>query len=122
MEALKSDFNECQEHTEYHQEKFKHVQAKLIDRIKKCKELNHKCVMIASQLAESREFKLKGMEGEAIKADLITKKDEIRALRTKLDKERDRMNQLTKRYEVSEKHKNQIDTNNITLNRKNCCL
>jgi predicted transcriptional regulator len=57
-----------------------------------------------------------------LKADLAAKKIEIRTLKVKFDKEREKVKQLTKNLEVSEKHKEQIDTNNNTLNRNNMLL
>jgi uncharacterized protein (DUF3084 family) len=43
-------------------------------------------------------------------------------LKAKLDKEREKVKQLTEMLEASEKHKEQIDTNNNTLNRNNMLL
>jgi len=122
LEALKADFNDYQENAEYNQDKFLHVQAELMDRIKKYDELNKKCVMVESRLAELQEFKRKGKEEEVVKADLATKKNEIRMLKAKLDREREKVKQLTEKLEASEKHKEQIDTNNNTLNRNNMLL
>ncbi|KAL9376375.1 hypothetical protein Peur_030496 [Populus x canadensis] len=119
LEALKADFNGYQENVE---DKFLHVQAELLDRIEKYDELNKKYVMRESRLAELQEFERKGNEEEVLKADLAAKKIEIRTLKVKFDKEREKVKQLTKRLEVSEKHKEQIDTNNHTLNRNNMLL
>ena len=117
LEALKADFDGYQENVEYNQDKFLHVRAELLDRIEKYDELNKKYMMTESRLAELQEFERKGNEEEVLKADLAAKKVEIRMLKVKLDKEREKVKQLTKRLEVSEKHKEQIDTNNNTLNR-----
>ena len=122
LEALKADFDGYQENVEYNQDKFLHVRAELLDRIEKYDELNKKYMMIESRLAELQEFERKGNEEEVLKADLAAKKVEIRMLKVKLDKEREKVKQLTKRLEVSEKHKEQIDTNNNTLNRNNMLL
>jgi chromosome segregation ATPase len=117
LEALKADFNGYQENVEYNQDKFLHIQAELLDRIEKYDELNKKYMMRESRLAELQEFKRKGNEEEVLKADLAAKKIEIRTLKVKFDKEREKVKQLTKKLEISEKHKEQIDTNNNTLNR-----
>jgi len=122
LEALKADFNDYQENVEYNQDKFLHVQAELLDRIEKYDELNKKYMMIESRLAELQEFERKGKEEEVVKADLAVKKNEIRMLKVKFDKEREKVKQLTEKLEVSEKHKEQIDTNNNTLNRNNMLL
>jgi len=122
LEALKADFDGYQENVEYNQDKFLHVRAELLDRIEKYDELNKKYMMTESRLAELQEFERKGNEEEVLKADLAAKKVEIRMLKVKLDKEREKVKQLTKRLEVSEKHKEQIDTNNNTLNRNNMLL
>jgi phenylacetate-coenzyme A ligase PaaK-like adenylate-forming protein len=42
LEALKSNFNECKGNVEYYQDKFARVQAKLMDKVKKYKDLNKK--------------------------------------------------------------------------------
>jgi hypothetical protein len=122
LEALKADFNDYQENAEYNQDKFLHIQTELMDRIKKYDELNKKCVMVESRLAELQEFERKGKEEEVVKADLATKKNEIRMLKAKLDREREKVKQLTEKLEASEKHKEQIDTNNNTLNQNNMLL
>jgi hypothetical protein len=119
LEALRADFNDYQENVE---DKFLHVQAELLDRIEKHDELNKKYMMRESRLAELQEFERKGNEEEVLKAELAAKKIEIRTLKVKFDKEREKVKQLTKRLEVSEKHKEQIDTNNNTLNRNNMLL
>jgi len=46
----------------------------------------------------------------------MTKKNEIRVLRVKLDKEREIVNHLSENMEASKKHENQINTNNNVLN------
>jgi len=119
LEALKADFNGYQENIE---DKFLHVQAELLDRIEKYDKLNKKYMTREIRLAELQEFERKGNEEEVLKADLAAKKIEVRTLKVKFDKEREKVKQLTKKLEVSEKHKEQIDTNNHTLNRNNMLL
>jgi chromosome segregation ATPase len=119
LEALKADFNGYQENVE---DKFLHVQAELLDQIEKYDKLNKKNMTREIRLAELQEFERKGNEEEVLKADLAAKKIEIRTLKVKFDKEREKVKQLTKKLEVSEKHKEQIDTNNNTLNRNNMLL
>ena len=99
-----------------------HVQAELLDRIERYDELNKKYMMMESRLAELQEFERKGKEEEFVKANLVAKKNEIRMLKMKFDKEREKVKQLTEKLEASEKHKEQIDTNNNTLNRNNMLL
>ena len=122
LEALKADFNDYQENVGFNQDKFLHVQAELLDRIERYDELNKKYVMMESRLVELQEFERKGKEEELVKADLVAKKNEIRMLKVKFDKEREKVKQLTERLKASEKHKEQIDTNNNTLNRNNMLL
>ena len=88
LEALKADFNGYQENIE---DKFLHVQAELLDRIEKYDELNKKYIMRESRLAELQEFERKGNEEEVLKADLAAKKIEIRTLKVKFDKEREKV-------------------------------
>ena len=90
LEALKADFNGYQENVE---DKFLHVQAELLDRIEKYDELNKKYMTRESRLAELQEFKRKGNEEEVMKADLAAKKIEIRTLKVKFDKEREKVKQ-----------------------------
>jgi chromosome segregation ATPase len=106
LEALRSDFNDCQENTEYNQDKFMHIQAELLDRIEKYEKLNKKCLMIESRLVDAQEFENKEKEDEVVKDDRMTKKNKIRMLRAKCDKEREMVNHLTKKLEALEKHKN----------------
>lgn len=55
LETLGVNFNDWQEEAEYHQDKSMRIQAELVDKIKKYKGLNNKCVMIESQLAKAWE-------------------------------------------------------------------
>ena len=89
LEALKADFNDYQENVEFNQDKFLHVQAELLDRMERYDELNKKYVMMESRLVELQEFERKGKEEEIVKADLTAKKNEIRTLKVKFDKERE---------------------------------
>jgi predicted RNase H-like nuclease (RuvC/YqgF family) len=99
LEALKADFNGYQENVE---DKFLHVQAELLDRIEKYDKLNKKYMTREIRLAELQEFERKGNEEEVLKADLAAKKIEVRTLKVKFDKEREKVKQLTKKLEVSE--------------------
>ena len=119
LETLRSNFNDWQEDAEYHQDKFMHIQAELVDKIEKYKGLNNKYVMIESQLAKAREevmVESKRKKVEVVRADLMTKKNAIRVLRVKLYKEQEMVNHLSENMEASKKHENQIDTNNNALN------
>ena len=122
LEALKADFTNYQENVEFNQNKFSHVQAELLNQIERYDELNKKYVMMESRLAELQEFERKGKEEELVRADLVAKKNEIRMLKVKFDKEREKAKQLTEKWEASEKHKEQINTNNNTLNQNNMLL
>ena len=42
LEAMKSNFNECKGNVEYYQDKFARVQANLMDKVEKYKDLNKK--------------------------------------------------------------------------------
>ena len=59
---------------------------------------------------------------EAVEAELTIKENEIRTLRTKLGKEREKVKHLDKKLALIEKHKDQIDANNISLNKTNMLL
>jgi hypothetical protein len=96
LEALKADFNGYQENVE---DKFLHVQAELLDRIEKYDKLNKKYMTREIRLAELQEFERKGNEEEVLKADLAAKKIEVRTLKVKFDKEREKVKQLTKKLE-----------------------
>ena len=113
--ALKTEHNECRDNIEYYQEKFAEVQCELRDRIEKYEELYKKYVMSESRLVEP-------VKDEGIKAELVIKEDEIRTLKTKLDKEREKMKHMDEKLALIEKHKDQIDANNTSLNRTNMLL
>jgi chromosome segregation ATPase len=94
LEALNIDFNDCQGNTKYYREKFAQVQVELMDRIGKYKELSKKYVELESQLTEfaKEESKKKGVE--AVEAKLAAKRNEMKVLRIKLDKEREKVKYL----------------------------
>ena len=52
----------------------------------------------------------------------MVKKNEIKVIRIKLDKEREKLKYLEEKLVAMEKHKDQLDTNNTTLNRTNMLL
>jgi hypothetical protein len=64
LEALKSNFNDCQENTEHHQEKFKHVQEELMDRNNT---LNQNNLLLMEKMAKID----KQMDEAAIHAHII---------------------------------------------------
>jgi chromosome segregation ATPase len=94
LEALKIDFNDSQGNAEYYREKFAQVQVELMDRIGKYEELSKKYVELESQLTEfaKEESKKKGVE--AVEAELAAKRNEMKVLRIKLDKEREKVKYL----------------------------
>jgi predicted nuclease with TOPRIM domain len=49
LEALETDFNDCQGSAEYYQEKFAQVQFELMDRIEKYEDLNKKYMELESR-------------------------------------------------------------------------
>jgi chromosome segregation ATPase len=122
LQALKIDFEECQGSAEYYQKKFAQVQFELMDKIGKYEDLNKKYVEFESRLMgfAKEESKRKGFE--AVEAELAVKKNEIKVLRIKLDKERKKVKYLDEKLAAMEKHKDQIDTNNIALNKTNMLL
>jgi chromosome segregation ATPase len=122
LEALKIDFEECQESAEYYQKKFAQVQFELMDKIGKYEDLNKKYVELESCLMgfAKEESKRKGFE--AVEAELTVKKNEIKVLRIKLDKENEKVKYLDEKLAAMEKHKDQINTNNTALNKTNMLL
>jgi hypothetical protein len=52
----------------------------------------------------------------------VTKKNEIKVLRVKLDKEQEKIKHLNEKLIALEKHKDQISTINNALNRSNTLL
>ena len=113
--VLQTEHNECQGNIEFYQEKFAEVQCELMDRIEKYEELYTKYVM-----SESRS--VKSEEQEAVEAELVVKDNEIRTLKMKLSKEREKVKYLDEKLALMEKHKDQIDTNNDSLNKTNMLL
>jgi len=122
LEAMEIDFNDCQGSAEYFQEKFAQVQFELMDRIGKYEDLNKKYMELESHSMgiAKEESKRKGFE--AIETELAVKKNEIKFMRIKLDKEREKVKYLDEKLAAMEKHKDQIDANNTTLNRTNMLL
>jgi len=122
LEAMEIDFNDCQGSAEYYQEKFAQVQFELMDRIGKYEDLNKKYMELESRSMgiAKEESKRKGFEG--VESELAIKKNEIKVMRLKLDKEREKMKYLDEKLAAMEKHKDQIDANNAALNRTNMLL
>jgi len=122
LKAMEIDFNNCQGSAEYFQEKFAPVQLELMDRIGKYEDLNKKYMELESRLMgiAQEENKRKGFE--AVETELAVKKNEIKVMRIKLDKEREKVKYLDEKLAAMEKHKDQIDANNTTLNRTNILL
>jgi len=122
LEAMEIDFNDCQGSAEYFQEKFAQVQFELMDRIGKYEDLNKKYMELESHSMgiAKEESKRKGFE--AIETELAVKKNEIKFMRIKLDKEREKVKYLDEKLAAMEKHKDQIDANNTALNRTNILL
>jgi hypothetical protein len=121
LEAMEIDFNDCQGSAKYFQEKFAQVQFELMDRIGKYEDLNNKYMELGSRsMGIAKESKRKGFED--IETELAVKKNEIKFMRIKLDKEREKVKNLDQKLAAMEKHKDQIDANNAALNRTNIFL
>jgi chromosome segregation ATPase len=122
LEAMEIDFTDCQGSAKYYQEKFAQVQFKLMDRIGKYEDLNKKYMELESRSTgiAKEESKRKGFE--AVEAELTVKKNEIKVMRIKFDKEREKVKYLDEKLAVMEKHKDQIDAKNTALNRTNMLL
>ena len=67
-----------------------------------------------------KESKRKGFEG--VEAESTIKKNEIKVMKIKLDKECEKVKYLDEKLAIMEKHKDQIDTNNVALNITNMLL
>ena len=93
-----------------------------MDRIGKYEDLNKKYMELESRSMgiAKEESKRKGFE--AVETELAVKKNEIKVLRIKLDKEREKVKYLDEKLAAMEKHKDQIDANNAALNRTNMLL
>jgi len=122
LEAMEIDFNDCQRSAEYYQEKFAQVQFELMDRIRKYEELNKKYIELESRSMGIVKEKSKRKGFEVIETELAVKKNEIKVMRIKLDKEHEKVKYLDEKLAAMEKHKDQIDVNNIALNRTNMLL
>ena len=79
---------------------------------KKYMELESRSTGIAKEESKKRGF-------EDVEAELAVKKNEIKVMRIKHDKEREKVKYLDEKLVAMEKHKEQIDANNIALNRIN---
>jgi NCAIR mutase (PurE)-related protein len=92
-----------------------------MDRIGKYEDLSKKymelesCLMVTAKESKRKDF-------EAVEAELAVKKNEIKVIRIKLDKEREKVKYLDEKLAAMGKHKDQIDTNNTALNRTNMLL
>jgi len=100
---MEIDFNYCQGSAKYFQEKFAQVQFELMDRIGKYEDLNKKYMELESRSTgiAKEESKRKGFEG--VKAELAVKKNEIKVMRIKLDKEYEKMKYLDEKLVVMKK-------------------
>jgi hypothetical protein len=93
-----------------------------MDRIGKYEDLNKKYIELESRSIgiAKEESKRKGFE--AVETKLTVKKNEIKVMRIKLDKEREKVKYLDEKLAAMEKHKDQINANNTTLNKTNMLL
>ena len=93
--ALKTEHNKCRENVEYYQEKFAEVQCELMDIIVKYEDLYKQYVVLNSCMTKST-------KEEAVEAELAVKEEEIKILRTKLGKEREKVKHLDKKLALIE--------------------
>jgi hypothetical protein len=93
-----------------------------MDRIGKYEDLNKKYMDLESRSMKIAKKESKRKVFEVVEAELAVKKNEIKVMRIKLDKERENMKYLDKKLGAMEKHKDQIDANNAALNRINMLL
>ncbi|XP_073261302.1 uncharacterized protein [Populus alba] len=92
-----------------------------MDRIGKYEDLNKKYMELEScSMGIAKESKRRGFED--VEAELTVKKNEIKVMRIKLDKEREKVKYLDEKLVAMEKHKDQIDTNNTAFNKTNMLL
>jgi hypothetical protein len=93
-----------------------------MDRIGKYEDLNKKYMELEScpMGIAKEESKRKGFE--VVEIELTVKNNEIKVIRIKLDKEREKVKYLDEKLAVMEKHKDQIDANNTALNITNMLL
>jgi NCAIR mutase (PurE)-related protein len=93
-----------------------------MDRIGKYEDLNKKYMELESRSTgiAKEESKRRGFEG--VEAELTVKKNEIKVMRIKLDKEREKLKYVDEKLVAMEKHKDQIDANNTALNKTNMLL
>jgi IS4 transposase len=88
-----------------------------MDRIGKYEDLNKKYMDLESRSIEIAKEKSKRKVFEVVEVELAVKKNEIKVIMIKLDKEREKMKYLDEKLAAMEKHKDQIDANNAVLNR-----
>jgi predicted RNase H-like nuclease (RuvC/YqgF family) len=94
-----------------------------MDRIGKYEDLNKKYMELESRLTGIAKEKSERKGFEAVKVELAVKKNEIKVMRIKLDKKREKVKYLDKKLAaMKKKHKDQIDANNAALNRTNMLL
>jgi chromosome segregation ATPase len=122
LEVVDVDFNDCQGSAEYYQEKFTQVQSKLMDRIGKYEDLNKKYMELESRSMGIAKAESKRKGFKAVETELAVKKKEIKVMRIKLDKECEKVKYLNEKLVAMEKHKDQLDANNVALNRTNMLL
>jgi len=122
LEVVDIDFNDCQGSAEYYQEKFTQVQFKLMDRIGKYEDLNKKYMELESRSMGIAKAESKRKGFKAVETELAVKKKEIKVMRIKLDKECEKVKYLNEKLVAMEKHIDQLDANNVALNRTNMLL
>ena len=93
-----------------------------MDRIGKYEDLNKKYMELESHSTRIAKEESKTRGFEDVEAELTVKKNEIKVMRIKLDKECEKVKYLDKKLVALEKHKDQIDANNIALKRTNMLL
>ena len=96
---MEIDFNDCQGSAEYFQEKFAQVQFELMDRIGKYEDLSKKYMELENRLMviTKEETKRKGFE--VVETELAVKKNDIKVMRIKLDKEREKVKYLDEKQQ-----------------------
>jgi len=93
-----------------------------MDRIGKYEDLNKKYMALESRSMGIAKEKSKRKGFEAVETELAVKKNGIKVMRIKLDKERGKIRYLDEKLAAMEKHKDQINANNAALNRTNMLL
>jgi LmbE family N-acetylglucosaminyl deacetylase len=93
-----------------------------MDRIGKYEDLNKKYMELETRSMGIAKEESKRKRFEAVETELGVKKNGIKVMRIKLDKEREKVKYLDEKLAAMEKHKDQIDANNTALNRTNMLL